>query len=455
MPQYALRGVGPPHEKQQDVLNYIFEPDPDRVKQVDVSCGRAWGKTNLAIEAAHRALSVNSKQVGLFLEPDWKRVHRVFLKKWGATVPPQLYRLNKSENCIYWFNGSRLYYGPRNITGSIATMEDSQLGQDTTFVIDDEAALKCSYNFYVNTLATVREPSPVRFYLTISTPRVGAYRRLVMSPGHKLFMGNSYDNPYLPKGYVDNLVANMSEAQARREIYGEFISLEGKIWKEVDLQQPWPYGNVHHEHSSFNPDKPFWLFCDLGTANGAYAVVQEYEALHYGRRITDGSVWVIVADLCPHRDANAARAFNIIDQHFGTPAGVIGGRDLNKRSDTDAKTIAYFARQVWSNIQIYPVSEDMYSRQIQYDRMSYLVKSAKGDRRLCVAKDFVSLDKDSKRGVLEMFEEDAWPEKETSMRDFLPKSADVRVQHIRDALLMGTVAIMSPPQWAYTDERTA
>jgi hypothetical protein len=82
--------------------------------------------------------------------------------------------------------------------------------------------------------------------------------------------------------------------------------------------------------------------------------------------------------------------------------------------------------------------------------MSWLVCASNDERRLTVAKNFVSHDPDSKRGVLEMFDEDQMPPiDERAPSDFLPKHKGNVVQHIRDALLMGTAEIMAPPQWDY------
>ncbi|MCK5610751.1 hypothetical protein KAR91_53250 [Candidatus Pacearchaeota archaeon] len=453
---HNMRKMGPPSKKQQAIKDYIFKPEPDRVKKVDVSCGRAFGKSTVAIDVAKDALNIDGNQIGLFLEPDTNRMNKVFLLKWKKHVPPELYKINKGERCIEWWNGSFLYYGIRNITGSVAQMEDGQSGPDYTFVIDDEAAMKCSLTFYANVSGTIRAPSDVRFYLTITTPRVGPYKRLVTSPGHKLFMGTSFDNPYLPKNFVKDLMETMSKQQIRREIYGEFVSLEGRIWKEFDSQNAWPKGNIDHVHQSFDSNKPWFLFCDLGSANGAFAVVQRRDANNHGDEVFDGDVWVIVADLCPYKDASASRAFRILDSNFGSPCCVVAGADIHKRDGGSGKTMAYFSKQVWSNVPIIPVSEKVFDRQVQYDRMSYMVCSGKGERRLTVAKNFVSLDPDSKRGVLEMFEEDAFPEnREMAKNEILPKDSNNVVQHIRDALLMGTVAKMSPPTWNYSEDYTA
>lgn len=457
MPRHMLRGIGPPSLKQHELIDYIFRPDPDNIKQVDLCCGRGYGKTVLAIDIAVRTLNLDGNQVVLFLEPDWKRINKVFLKKWRKIVPPELYNLNKSEQCITWFNGALLFYAPRNITGSQAMAEDSQLGQDTTAIIDDEAALKCNRNMYINNLATIREPSPVRYYLTLSTPRVGPYKRLVTSPGHKLFRGTSRDNPYRVKNYVENLIANMSPEQKRREIDGEFVALEGRIWKNSDINTAWPNGNRHDQHTKFDDKKPWWLFCDLGGANGAYVIVQKTDPIYRGRRLFRGPVWVAVADLCPYLDASASRAFQIIDQHFGlksggkSPVGVVAGNDVTTRDQGSGLNVAYFAKKIWSNIPIHACDERDSSKQMQYDQLSYGVYSFKGERRFTVARNFVSLDDQSKRGVREMFEEDEWPpESQRRLTDFLPKNRDNRVQHTRDALMMGAVEIMFPPSFGFS-----
>lgn len=432
-------------------------------------CGRGFGKSLFCILVACITLSSGSDVIGLFLEPDWKRVVRVFLKKWFQHVPHELYTINKGEQCITWITGSLLFYGARNITGNYSQAEDAQVGQDTTFVIDDEAALRCSYAMYTNNLATVRVPGPYRFYLTASTPRVGAYKRLVTSKGHIMFRGKSEDNPYLPENYVEQLRVNMSAEQARRELGGEFISLEGRIWKTAKYEPydasksekensefSWPKGNRDDIHTQFDPSKPWWLFCDLGGATGAYVVVQKRPAVYRNYELFRGDVWVAVAEFCPTVDASASRVFQVLKEHFGTPIAVTAGRDVHTTNSGGGKTVAYFAFQIWGSVGVIPVDETVFSKQIQYDRLSYMMQSADGHRRFTIARDFVSLEPESRRGVREMINEDEWPpEEQRRPSDFLPKNRDNIVQHTRDALLMGTVAIMAPPDWSYQNEPAA
>jgi len=450
----TLNGVAPPHPKQLQVLNYLLAPDPDNVKLVDLICGRGFGKTLLCIVVAVYCLNIDGNQCGLFLEPDTDRMDKVFRLAWRKIVPRHLWTEIKSERMIVWHNGSVMYYGHRDIYGSLEARRDKNRGPNYSWVISDEEAIKTDIQQYANTLAAVRENSPVRFYLTATTPKIGEYQQLITMKGHKTFTGTSHDNIFLPKNFVETLMSSMSRDQIRREIYAEFVALEGRIWREVDLEHKWPEGNVHHGLAEFDKTRPWWLFCDFGSATAAYLVVQQVPATLYGRKLFEGSVWVAVADLCPYHDGSAIRAFGILKENFGTPVMVTGGNDINKRAGTDGKSIAYHAGKVWPNVRILPVDERDDDREIQFDRLSYIICSADNNRRFCIAKNFKELEPEGRRGLKHMFETDVWPDEPKSAKEFLPKDKTIKVQHIRDATLNGAVAVMSPPRWGFQNERT-
>lgn len=450
----TLEGILPPHPKQLQVLNYLLAPDPNIIKQVDLICGRGFGKTTLAILIAVYCLSLNSNQCGLFLEPENDKMNMVFRFSWRKHVPRHLWTENKKERTITWFNGSVLYYGHRNIYGSLEERRDRGRGPNFNWIISDEEAIKCDIQQYTNAMAAIRAPGPLRFYLTLTTPKIGEYQALISMKGHKVFTGTSHDNIYLPEGFVEQLIENMSRDQIRREIFAEFVALEGRIWREINLEDAWPKGNIHHQHAEFDHDKPWWLFCDLGSATSAFIVAQQVPATLYGQQIFNGNVWVAVADLCPYHDGSAVRAFNKLKAEYGSPVAVTGGIDINSRANTDGKTIAYHAQKVWPNVRIMPCAEHEADKTIQFDRLSYLVCSGDGNRRFCLAKNFREIEPEGRRGLRQMFETDVWPDEPKSSTEFLPKSKDIKVQHIRDAALMGAVKVMAPPRWGYQEERT-
>jgi hypothetical protein len=457
MKKIVLKGVKPLHPKQQQILDFLLTPDPLNIKLVDLACGRFFGKSLFGIILSATTLSLDSGAKGLFLEPDEYRLNAVFLEKWKKIIPERFYRLYPKERLITWRpTGATLRFGIRNITGNYSASDDSKKGSDLTFIVDDETALRCSIDFYNNNIGALRAPSPYRYYLTESTPALGAYRRLITSFGHKLFTGTSYDNIYRTPGTIERLKQSMAAEVFRREVMGEFIALQGKIWKDWDSSIGWPYGNLHDY--SFNRDKPYYLFCDYGSGTGAYAVVQSTDSYYQGQMRFRGPVWVILADFCPLYDANAQRAFTLIRNKFGNRvAGVVGGKDINKKADTDSRTIAYLARNVFGDsVPIYEADERDESKQIQGDCLSGMIKTIEGVRRLCISKDFVSLDDESHRGVRELFEEDEWPRQQDRRdSDLYPKGKKYPLSHIRDALMMGAVKIMNPPDWTYNSDRAA
>ena len=93
--------IGPPAEKQAEIISYILEPEPTRVKQVNVMCGLAFAKTTLGIDLACRVLSMQGQRI-LFLEPDKNRMENVFLAEWIKIVPQELYTLNYGKRYIRW-----------------------------------------------------------------------------------------------------------------------------------------------------------------------------------------------------------------------------------------------------------------------------------------------------------------------------------------------------------------
>lgn len=470
MSEYYFRNTDgeplePPIGKHLEILKEVLRPDPC-VKPIDCCCGLGFAKTYLGIQAAAETLQIDGHQVGLFLEPDWDRVNTIFLPLWTSIVPEELYTIEYGNHCIKWWNGSRLYFRPRVITGSRERSRSKFRGIELTFVVDDETAIGFDLEQYQNTFARIRGNSSVRYYLTLSTPLVGPYGRFLNRGGNTFFRGRTDENTYLLKRdptYVDRQRATMSKDQARRELDGELVALEGRIWKYAkwDATDPdcaWPLGNRNDIHTRFNPEQPYWLFCDLGSATGAYVVVQKfYPPQGYGSFGQDNHHWVAVADYCPDYDANAAAAFRKIQMEYGKPAAIVSGGDINTRATTDGHDVAYFVTQIFGGVPILMADEHQSSRHTHVDILSYLICSSLDVRRFTVARDFRHMaDGDSYRGVREMLLEDKWPDVDKrNPNDYLPKTKDNLVQHTRDALLNGAAKIMRPPRWNKAKEIAA
>jgi hypothetical protein len=443
MAVFSFNELLEPFPKQREIMDATLAVEPNRVKQINLCCGLGFSKTVTAIQIAVLTLNYDGRQRVLFLEPDWDRLDTIFWPEWQRIVPEELYTVEKGN--IVWYNGSVLYPRPRVITGSKERSQDKYRGIELTAVIDDETAIGYDDTQRKNILARIRRKSDIRYYLTLSTPKPGAYARLLKTKGMMLFRGRTRDNIYLPENYEADLRRSMSKDEARRELDGELVALEGRIWKDADMENAWPRGTINNRWNKFNPREPWWLFCDFGSQFGAYVAIQKMEVDRFDH---DPNVWVAVADYCPNDGSNAVRAFHKMDLHFGPPVAVVGGRDVNKESDTDGKTIAYMAGQTWPGVHVLPCDESNSSRQIQFNVLSYLFCSANDERRFTIAKDFISLADDSYRGVREMIDEDAWPPADKrTIGQLLPKDKTNVVQHVRDALLNGAAKVLSPPDW--------
>jgi hypothetical protein len=467
MPTYCLRGIGPPYPAQQDVIDYLMEPS-GHIKKAVVQCGLGWGKTTLSIDIACRMLSMPFWTSTLFLEPDARRMAMIFWVQWRKIVPRRFYRIKTLEGTgqkyIEWkATGNCLYPAIRNITGNQQDVADAYRGIEFTNVIDDESAIKFNLSQYKNTFNRIRGDSLCRFYLNVTTPKAGSYSNLVRLPGVKMFYGHTEDNVYLMARhptYIEDMAANMSRDEVRRELYGELIALEGRVFREAlidaagqdggpsenpDQANRWPYGNVHWDHSEFREGQPWWLLCDLGSATGAYTVIQSTSSRGRFR----GNVWVACADYCSDSDASVSRAFQVLDREFGAPVGVCAGGDIQTRSLTDGSTVAFYVSQMWGNgCRIYVANESRASKMLQLDMMNRLICTSKGHRRFTVAKNFRSLDPDSRRGVRETLL--AYVHKPIEEREegyVIPKGRQYPLCHCSDSLLMGAVELMSQPQW--------
>lgn len=444
--------LDPPYPKQREVLWEIFKPPhfTGKPRYINLCCGWGFGKTQLAIDAAQALLDLCPKNDGLFTSCDPGNMETA-IHMWETTVPPELYKYVKGEHKVIWLRtGSQLFFDHRNTRGSLAQTLRHFQGKTVAWHIDDEASTECSMTLLNQIDARVRQPgAPILVRLTTSTPRMGEYVELLNQEGSITLHGRTEDNPYLPAEKVAYQRSILSRAQARRDMDGELVALEDQLWPDVDLTHSWPVGNVDDNHPRFNPSYPWFLFCDFGSATGAYAVVQP---------VTNGiglgqPRWVIVSDLCPQSSGNVKDAFLKLRAQFGNPAGVAGGIGINQRADTDGATPAFFVAKTWNDyVNIYSAPEDHVSNQIQYETLSALFCAGDGTRRLTIARDMVDqkaqLDKDSKRGVIEMVQQDTWPDDIVmASKMYLPKGPKIRISHIRDALLQGAVTIMAPPEW--------
>jgi hypothetical protein len=329
-------------------------------------------------------------------------------------------------------------------------------GINLAWAIDDEAAYKFDEQKYLDIDAAIRVDTPYRFHDTLSTPKLGPYKDLVESPGHNLVHTTSFENPHLPPDWAENMAAQMGQEYMEQEILGRWVALSGRIWKHWS-NEDWPAGNIHrHKH---NHREPYFLFFDLGVASSAWLIIQAVEPIHKGRTLWNHDpVWVVTAEYMPRRDGSVDSILRQIKQDFGQPARVVAGADLTTRSSTDAKTANWFVIRHFGQVPTTPVKGALLGdKEIQHAQLSYGIKDTRDRRRFCASSNIIrplegkKRSKD-KRGIIELMEQDQWPEKVTGMT-FLPK--EHRLEHVRDAAMYGAVACMFPPKIGHYEAQAA
>lgn len=395
--------------------------------------GRGGGKTLALVLQVLRVCLDEPGTRGAVLSPTYGKLRDIFLSAWIDIIPRELYKLNRSEMTIQLCNGSFVYLRSRHVEnpsrGKVALK-----GLDISWVVDDEAAEGFDIETTTNSMACCRRPGRHRFYCCVTTPLLNDYYKFATKRGHKIVYSSSFDNPYISRKFIEDLEKQMSPQQARREIYGEWVELEGLVWNTWK-NELWPNGNIHKH--VFDPSYPWFLWMDIGVGNGAYLVVQSIPAERFGQTVYDGNVWIIVAQLMPERDGSVSRALQRLHS-YGNPSIVVVGADINTRSQGDARTPMYFANQAYPGTPVHPIDGWMSNKQIQYDRVSAMILDVRGERRLCVSEDIHTIGGETGRGIMELVQQDTWPENSGKVRgQFLAK--DGRLEHVRDALLYGCV----------------
>lgn len=97
------------------------------------------------------------------------------------------------------------------------------------------------------------------------SPSHWAYKSLIAAQSErvKVFYSNTYDNPFLPKSYVDGLLERLDEKQAQRMIYGKWIEINSEMIY-------YAYGSWNRRHGEYEIDKryPIIMAWDFNIGEG-------------------------------------------------------------------------------------------------------------------------------------------------------------------------------------------
>jgi hypothetical protein len=424
------------------------------IQYIDYVGGRGSGKTTIALWIIFHIAMEYANQRTFWSARTGKEIDEVLMQELEAKIPQALWRHKTTQNnarYIEWITGHRTALISRNIDNP---KRRPGLGFNTMGGVHDEAATGFLLSKFTDINNGIRSPgAPFYFCLTTSTPIANGYKLWCYSAGHHLIFSSSYDSPFLSKANIDSMAAQMDDETVEQELEGKFVTIGGRHWDSF-VEKPWPDGNIM-EGVEYDPSEPFYLWCDLGGAQGAYQIVQYHEPLHpvTGQKLYNGKIAVIVAEITPNRKTLPEVCKIIIDEFCNgdrkskSPYLVCVGHDVNAEDKTGPKGSEYFASLGW-DFQ-WPRGLNI-RKTAQRQAMRTLICNTKGDRRFCVAakKNKIGeyeivkqIDGHGKmRGILNVMRNDVFPEDSDDL--FIKDKSSAKrnaIEDDRDAALYGVV----------------
>lgn len=432
-------GDGARHTKQDA---YVFaDRDGDGITFTDLVCGRGFGKSFAAVRLAFDTAFVRMPGVpGLVTEMSDTDLFDIFVDRWQQVVPYHAYELFVGQKRIVCHTNppTTIYLRSRHVTNP--HKRSGEIGLTVGWAIHDEAATGFHQPTFDNFMMMVRDHrAPYHFIDTISTPLLGTgYHEYTRGDGHRVYRGTSYDNPFIPGATIDAWASQLDEDTKRREIYGEWVNLGGRIFKRWS-DELWPRGNIYH--GSFETIRAPWsLWADIGL-NSSWLVVKHPPAKDGGRVVMGGPLDVVVAEYHPDGVGDTDYMTRLIDEHYGRPSAIYVGHDVGTRSTVDSAVHAATISNRWgSDLDIlYPEGEWL-THPARHAAVMRSVQSGEG-RRLCLADGCVNMtpgDARKARSFRRMIDEDAYPSgKVATLQTIWPK--DHVHEHCRDAVSFGCV----------------
>jgi len=277
-----------PHQRQTE-----FHRNP--AKYCAFIGGVGSGKTFAGFAEGMKYAVLHAGSRGMVVSPTYPMLKDAILPFLETRLPRYLIReFNKQDKRLVIFNGSVIYFRS-------ADKPDRLRGPNLAWFWIDEAAL-CAYATWKIMLARLRQEGfPLRGWIT-TTPkgRNWVYQVFIenASPQHAVIRATSYDNPYLPSDFVEDLKHTYDDKFFRQEVLAEFVTYEGLVYPEFSRER--------HTHID-PPDRlrRVVLGVDYGYTNPSAVLVigvDEFERVWvvdewYKRHKTQAEVADVVAEL--------------------------------------------------------------------------------------------------------------------------------------------------------------
>ena len=430
------------------------------IQKLNYCGGRGAGKTTIGIiDMVYVALECDpqGKFRTFWSEPNFSDIDRILLPELEAVVPRELWRVVNRPGgyrFIEWASGHRTDLISRFVGNS---NKRPGLGANMIGGWHDELASGFDENKINDIENSIRAPgAPFHFVASQSTPLRNGYESYCKDPAAITVHATSWDNPHISADVLNSRAATMSPEQVEQELKGNFVALEGRIWDHF-VEEPWPLGNII-ENRTFQKGEPWYLSCDLGSAQSCFQVWQMEDPINpiNGRREMKGKIAVCVEEWTPNRMSFETVLKEIIAEYCdgkhtrNPPTKVFIGHDANTRDAIGGLSASVVFGELGWHWE-YPAGR-MGAKDIQRSNLSALLYQ----RRICVAanKDEFGTYQINKqhhgerkmRGILNMFRADTYPDpksREVFNKDKASAGANA-VEDDRDATLYFSVCWHPP-----------
>ncbi len=211
------------HNEQSD---FFFDESPYKA----LITGRGFGKTYVfALIAITKALQ---KRTGLIIAPTYTMLKDVVWTE--ITEMLHKYKIPftfKMQDFILTIAGTNIYFRSAQNPDRIRGLQYNWFGFDEAGQNKDDYIWKIA-------IGGLREGTDLQAWIT-TTPNGHnwVYDKFGRNQdGYKLFKGKSSENKHLPEQYINALYNDYTGGFLRQEAEGEFVSMEGQIFKQENLK---------------------------------------------------------------------------------------------------------------------------------------------------------------------------------------------------------------------------
>jgi hypothetical protein len=256
-----------PHEGQQ-----AFHYAVDKLfRFVAMICGIRGGKTHAgAREAGKQAWNSQADESSVYgiIAPTFNMLDRTTWREFKYAMRPLIAAENDSKKIITFKNG-------RQVFGFSA--EDPDRIRNVTlngFWVDEARECKDFAGLWQVLLGRVLSTGGKGIVTTSPNSYDDVHNVFIQNKkeGYGVIRFATYENTYITKEAIDELLGLYDEKFAKQELYGEFVLFDGAVYYSFNRHEN--SGDYAFKVAKYNPSISIWLCCDFNVDPMAWVICQ-------------------------------------------------------------------------------------------------------------------------------------------------------------------------------------